>query len=249
MVHHVWGEVPPLAQATAPPAKLPSGPAPWTPERAALAPDARPRALQGLAYVLVALAVTVTALEVFTALFGNAEPGTREVYLVGGDLVEDLAWYEEIQFLVYPLLLVTWLPACWWLQRARANTFLIDPRAPHDRATAWVWLGWLVPLVHFWYPYQVVRDIQNGSSRRGKVVDVTVWWGAWLVWLFASRAIAGLLNTRDRDPMMAAALSDTSASVTALHWISALAAVIACVQWCRIVLGVTASQQLALRPR
>ncbi|KRA38298.1 MULTISPECIES: DUF4328 domain-containing protein [unclassified Nocardioides] len=248
MVHHVWGEVPPLGQATTPVSTRPAVQPPTTPERPVPASATRPKALQGLAHVIVALAVTVTVLEVFTALFSNVEPGTREAFLLGGDLVEDLAWYEEVQLLTYPLLLVAYLPACLWLYRARANSFLIDPRAIHERARAWVWLGWILPLVHLWYPYQVVRDVQNGSVRRGTYVEVTVWWGAWLTWLFATRTVAGLLNTRDRDPMMAEALSDTAASVTALNWISAAAAVLACVQWCRIVLGVTASQRLAFSP-
>lgn len=197
--------------------------------------------------MIIGLAVAITALEVTVAIVGDSRREARDATALGRDLSDALGWHEQIQFLNIPLFLLAYVATCIWLQRARANTLLIDPRAAHDRSAIWVWLGWFFPLVHFWFPYQVVRDVQNGSSRRGPVVSVTVWWGAWLVWLFASRAAEGIITPR--DPMMAAAMSDTDTTVTALAWISALASVVACVQWCRLVHGITAAQResLALR--
>ena len=67
------------------------------------------------------------------------------------------------------------------------------------------------------------------------------------MWLFASRVAEGIITPR--DPMMAAAMSDTDTTVTALGWISALACVVACVQWCRLVHGITTAQRASLAQR
>ncbi|MCP2263883.1 DUF4328 domain-containing protein [Promicromonospora thailandica] len=69
---------------------------------------------------------------------------------------------------------------CTWLWRSRQLAVAVDPGAPHVRDAVWVWLGWVVPVVAWWFPYQVVRDIREATVRdpadRGGL-----WWGAWLV--------------------------------------------------------------------
>lgn len=74
---------------------------------------------------------------------------------------------------------------CVWLWRSRQFAVVVDPGAPHAREAAWVWLGWIVPVVAWWFPYQVVRDIREATVRdpagRGGL-----WWGAWLVASLAS---------------------------------------------------------------
>lgn len=209
----------------------------------------RPRSLLGMAYLSVAAAIAITLLEINTALVGSAVPKVRLAVALGMDPLQVLGWRDAIQFLILPLLVVAYFATCLFLRRARINTLVLDPSAPHERGAIWVWLGWLVPIVSWWYPSQVVRDIQNGSSRTGPVVNVTLWWGAWLVWLVVGRVASGLVRPRARS-MGPGSMADPSA-LEPLGWIAALAMAVACVQWCRLVHGITTAQResLALRDR
>ncbi len=77
--------------------------------------------------------------------------------------------------------------SCVWLWQSRQFAVAVDPGAPHARDAVWVWLGWVVPVVAWWFPYQVVRDIREATVRepadRGGL-----WWGAWIVTSLASTA-------------------------------------------------------------
>lgn len=77
--------------------------------------------------------------------------------------------------------------ACLWLWRSREFAVVVDPGARHAREAVWVWLGWVVPVVAWWFPYQVVRDIREATVRdpadRGGL-----WWGAWVVTSLAGTA-------------------------------------------------------------
>lgn len=77
-----------------------------------------------------------------------------------------------------------------WLWLARANAEAINP-APHRHGPIWVIAGWIVPVVCFWYPQAVVRDIWNASNPerpRGApslvatsgAIVVTRWWAAFV---------------------------------------------------------------------
>lgn len=203
----------------------------------------RPRALRGLALLSVAAAIAVTLLEIYIAVVGSAVPKMRYASALGMDPLDALGWRDKIQFLIIPLLVVAYVASCLLLQRARGNTLVLDPSAPHERGVIWIWLGWLIPVVGWWYPIQVVRDIQNGSSRTGRVVNVALWWGACLAWSVLGRVASGLVPPRTwwKD----APITDGS-SLEPLQWIAALAAVVACVQWSRLVHRITVDQQRSL---
>lgn len=81
--------------------------------------------------------------------------------------------------------------------------------------TPGVCVGWfLVPIMNFWKPYKVVKEIERRSEQYLRFDDprvirdpvVRVWWTCWVLekvtfWLFASNrgSLAGLLNVGDPE--------------------------------------------------
>ena len=61
------------------------------------------------------------------------------------------------------------------------------------RSAVWAWLGWLVPIVSFWVPKQIVDDswrITSSSAavgQRGRYRDTSLWWGLWIAYLVAGK--------------------------------------------------------------
>src|SRR5699024_3862858 len=47
------------------------------------------------------------------------------------------------------------------------------------RAAHWAVLGWIVPVVNLWFPFQVVADAARGVGARRP--NPRPWWIAWLV--------------------------------------------------------------------
>ncbi|HEX2383768.1 MAG TPA: DUF4328 domain-containing protein [Acidimicrobiales bacterium] len=58
---------------------------------------------------------------------------------------------------------------------------------PARHSTTWAILGWIVPVINFWFPYQSVRDcMAPGNSERR---TVRRWWVLYLVGSFAWLAV------------------------------------------------------------
>lgn len=108
-------------------------------------------------------------------------------YLISG-LVESVAFAATgVMFLI-------------WLFRARANAEILSPW-PHRRAKPWLIFGWVVPIVNFVFPKQIVDDIWT-SSKPGAIEEsahfttarrAALVWAWWLAWL-----VTGLLATVGR---------------------------------------------------
>lgn len=147
---------------------------------------------------VIAMACVVTALQVlaFVVALRSATQGTGVPPPAAVSLTE------------MPLVLAqvaAGVVACVWLWRSRQVAVVMNPGAPHVREAVWVGLGWVVPVVAWWFPYQVVRDIREATVR--KPADRGgLWWGAWLVASLASTVsfyavvfvVAGIA-----DPMLA----------------------------------------------
>ncbi|MCW2527776.1 MAG: Protein of unknown function (DUF2510)/Domain of unknown function [Pseudonocardiales bacterium] len=63
-----------------------------------------------------------------------------------------------------------------WLQRAA--TFARRAGLPARRDPMWAILGFIIPVVNFWYPYQVARDIFPAGHPGRRLV--AQWWTLWL---------------------------------------------------------------------
>ncbi|WP_290050064.1 DUF4328 domain-containing protein [Amycolatopsis solani] len=106
-----------------------------------------------------------------------------------------------------------------WLWLARANAEVIEP-APHRHSPVWAVLGWIVPVVSFWFPQMVVRDIWNASNPQrprgaGRLFPtpgaelVSWWWAAFLTSQVLStiggRLTEDTVTARDLDTVAAVA--------------------------------------------
>lgn len=88
-----------------------------------------------------------------------------------------------------------------WLWRARQNSEALS-EGLHTRARGWAIGGWFVPIVAWWFPYQVVRDvwlasdpatrIVTGELRRTSGGKLVGWW--WACWIVAS--VTALISLR-----------------------------------------------------
>ncbi|MBG0831586.1 DUF4328 domain-containing protein [Planomonospora sp. ID67723] len=98
-----------------------------------------------------------------------------------------------------------------WLFRARANAQALMV-LPHRRHAAWIVFGWGFPIVHLWYPRQIVDDIwitsklgSAGFTTLGHLTLDTVrrsplvlaWWLSWLVSMVASAFAYSLADGED----------------------------------------------------
>jgi hypothetical protein len=123
-------------------------------------------------------------------------------------------------------LLAAFFVVCPWLQAGRKFAETANPAARFARRPAWTWLGWWVPVVFLWFPYQVVRDTRNAvvpvGERRARL---GLWWTCWL--LFGLTAYSP-------------APADLEVIVRS---VAALALLLAFVQWIRIVREITRGQE------
>lgn len=83
---------------------------------------------------------------------------------VGADLL-------SLGLLVVGILVVIWL--------YQAATFALRAGLPARRSPVWAVVGWIIPIVSFWFPYQSTVDLfPPGHPGRRKVGR---WWALWLV--------------------------------------------------------------------
>lgn len=99
-------------------------------------------------------------------------------------------WVDiAVSLLALPLGLAAAVLAIVWLWRARDNSEQMAA-ARHRRSRVWVWLGWLVPVVSLWFPYQVAADVWRASDPgsppqysepvRSTSASIRWWWSAFL---------------------------------------------------------------------
>jgi hypothetical protein len=124
--------------------------------------------------------------------------------------------------------LAAYLATCVWLQAGRKFAVAANPAARFAHGPAWTWLGWWVPIVFLWAPYQVVRDIRGAVVPVGeRRVALGLWWTFWL--------LAGLR-------VVASSSQDFEIIVRS---VAALALTVAVVLWVRIIREITRAQEKA----
>ncbi|MBC6446443.1 DUF4328 domain-containing protein [Actinokineospora xionganensis] len=187
----------------------------------------RPTGLAGyLAVVLIALAVAtglVTAWSAWNSYYvfeqfeqGSATVGPDEV-VAAEDLWISLVVTDYLVFVLAGIAFITWL----YQVRRNAEIFC---DAPHRRSGRLVGWSWVVPIVNFWYPFQVVMDIWKASDpatpRRLdslRTVQASpllgLWWGFWLA-SYAVSTLGALVPTRTPlDELLAGAVVITAAEM------------------------------------
>ncbi|MCW2735886.1 DUF4328 domain-containing protein [Nocardioides sp.] len=211
-----------------------SEPAPQPYAFGAVPPAAAPGVPTGLAVTALVLAAVYTLVEVllFLASFGAAESygaAARE----GADVATVFTAYDVVG-IGYVVLLPLWIVTSLFLQRARARAVALAPDFPHRRGPVWTWLGWVVPVVGLWFPYQVVRDLVRNAWRdawgdQEQRLHLGFWWTTWVLALVASQITSRVI------PWSGVPDADAVALLPLLHGTTAVATVVGLVLWVRIV--------------
>lgn len=217
--------------------------APGAPQRGGLTPlPAPPTALTVAA---AAVACLMGGLYVLDALLaGPAIRRVQEAVRVGDESITDDGLVTLYDALALPIIVATvlaWVVSCAWLAMARRHLVAAAPEHHHARSAVWVWLGWFVPVVLLWFPYQVVRDIYRAAHRTWRDPSLLMWWwGGWLVTIVATRThdsqVARMLDSGELD----AETAQVTGVVTAVATVVALALWLAALRRVSAALGAPA---------
>lgn len=214
--------------AAAPPSPDPGRPAPSPPVVAEV-------------LALASAAVTTTLL-VAVGIIATARRGELESALgpaaAEADAVQLINTLVGLSAIATLAALVT---TAWWLQGLRDVAQWCNPHHRQRRSTAWVLLGWVVPVVNLWFPYQVVADASRavGSGVR----NFWPWWISWLV------LVHGNLLFDRRSGGLGELESTTDVARYVLGYqVGAALMVLALVLWWRVVRSATTAAGAAVQP-
>ncbi|WP_066372705.1 DUF4328 domain-containing protein [Herbidospora mongoliensis] len=79
-----------------------------------------------------------------------------------------------------------------WLFRVRANAEALSPHVKQRLGRVWLVLGWIVPIISFWFPKQIVDDIWTASDPQQRKPGglAMTWWITWVLSVFGSNLVA-----------------------------------------------------------
>ncbi len=77
-----------------------------------------------------------------------------------------------------------------WIWLYRAATVARRAGLPARREPFWAWLGFIVPVVNFWFPYQVAADALPAGHPARAVVKR--WWAFWIAQTLAPIPIVAI---------------------------------------------------------
>ena len=193
----------------------------------------------GLGVASIVLAVTWTVVQAtqtaFSPLAADAFADAAELGLKPYESA--FTAYDAVGMLITPVALAAYVVSCLWLYKSRVSAEGATPSFVHERGKVWAWLGWWVPVVSLWFPYQVVRDVRRATSPR-PVGGIGWWWAAWLVGYSVGQS-ADKMSTRTTEGMT----EIVSNLVVPLEVVSSIGLVVALVLWIRIIREVTAWQR------
>ncbi|WP_328527777.1 DUF4328 domain-containing protein [Nocardioides sp. NBC_00368] len=183
-------------------------------------PQHLPAVPRGLAKAAIVLAVALTALRLVTVgILSVPAPA---------------AWAWDVLTMISLAAIVTmialYLVGSLWLLRSYDFAKLVDPAFPMRRSRSWTWLGWWIPIVSLWFPFQIVDDVRRATAKGEARPSPTLWWAAWLIATWAPQ-----IPMRDDGGML----------VTSRDAVSAVALVVACGTWISIIRGITRDQDAA----
>jgi hypothetical protein len=121
-------------------------------------------------------------------------PGTASAAILGLVRPSEVLYY--LLGALKPLAaLAAYVVTCLWLWHCRRNVADLRPSAPQRHSPGWVWGSWLTPVLAWWFPQQVVRDIASAPDDSGTLARpprLGWWWAAFLAMQAAGVAAAAL---------------------------------------------------------
>jgi hypothetical protein len=203
------------------------------------------RPARGLAHAAMVLAGLVALFEVVEAAMAWYSAEWLKVAAANGVAAVDIITpYDVIGVPLFGLLFAVWIVTALWLVQAQSNAHVLNPWMRHARSSVWAWLGWWMPVVALWFPYQLVRGVRLATvSEERRYSSVVGWW--WALWLFF-----GL--TTQVGAFIVSGTGPNESAVGLLgpdETLDAVVAVAAFVLWLRIVRGITEDQNLVAHGR
>lgn len=228
----------PPEQQPQPLGPVPALPVPWAAggPPPVLIPPVPARAAQ--VAVVVAVCLALTQVLVFVASI-PARPVADRILQEGVSAAAGSPFYlvfSQLSGLAQALALGGFVVGGLWLHASRAFAVAARPEILQERGPVWVWLGWVVPVVSLWFPFQVVTDIRRGCVR-GQQHSLGAWWAAWLVFVFSL-----FFNFSSSSGTGSFRLT-VDMPLPAVEGIGAAAGVVALVLWIRIIRDITAGQR------
>ena len=167
----------------------------------------------------------------------SAVDAYEEAVAEGRDPMLVFTAHDGLALVRLAVLVPLWVIGSLWLSRAQRNAIALEPREVR-RSPAWAWLGWVVPIVNFWFPKQIVDDSWRVAARRtgGTPGRTGTWWLLWLVYLILLNVATRLVDDYPQSAGISPGLEVAIACASAL----ALAA------WVPVVLGVSRTHERLL---
>ncbi len=138
-----------------------------------------------------------------------------------------------ISLLSIPVLVGVWIVTSVWLARARGNAVLINPQGQR-RTEGWVWFGWVLPIIYFWFPKQILDDTAGATVPAAgdpKPVNTTPYWSLWVTSIVLS-VFATSLGFLEADQTV----------VDILRYGEAAVLTVALIPWIQLVRRLSAAQ-------
>jgi hypothetical protein len=196
-----------------------------------------PEPLRGLGRAAAWLAVAVTVVGVGrAALAWPAQSSYADAAERGEEWLDVWTWYDGIGLVQFPFMVAAYVVTCLWLYRARTNSAVMQPHLRHARSPGWAWGGWVCPVVNFWFPFQMVRDVGRAQDGSRAVSGIGAWWTLWMLGTITS-AVGGQMVSLEGE-IDAGLLSALGPLETA----GALLTTAALVLWLRVVRDVSLLQ-------
>lgn len=142
-------------------------------------PPVCPPAVTG--WVTIGLAVAWTIVSVLSAVVGLVTKGELQAWVDGsGDDATGFFVLAGLGAAEGALMVAAWIAGSIWLLGLCRVAAVVSPGHPHRRSQVWAVLGWVVPIVHLWFPLQVVAEALSAVGGRSRRL-LPVWWTTWLL--------------------------------------------------------------------
>ncbi|MFJ3403903.1 DUF4328 domain-containing protein [Promicromonospora sp. NPDC090134] len=202
-----------------------------------LLPPLRSTAGLGVAAIVLASAWTVIRVVVLLLAPQGAQAMDRAAEAGLAAIDSEFTAYDGVGVLSVVVQIGAFIVTSLWLYQSRSTAVAANPTFIHKRGPVWAWLGWWVPVVSFWFPFQVVRDVRRATSPR-PVSEIGAWWGTWLAFLSVSNLVGRL--TAASTPGSAQSAADVMVPMEA---VATLVMIVSLFLWIRIIRDITRAQR------
>lgn len=195
----------------------------------------------GAAYVLALVLQAATAPGAIDA-YDRAVREGRDPGLV--------ATPHDLLGLLFVVMVPLWIVGSLWTHRAYSNARALVPANMH-RSAVWCWLGWVVPIVSYWFPKQIVDDSWQTTAHhlppgsKGRRRSTALWWGLWVAFIVVNGFTLrfGLFASASSSPTGVAPANVHQGVRPGVEALLAVLAVAAYAAWVPVVVGVSRAQE------